>query len=252
MLWLKSMTRRLVRGLVLAALAVGHLSATGPASSASAPPALQRFLSLSDPAAVSHRALRRLDATCEGLGKSAWMDVWTELDERGALQYRIAAEGGSDYIRTKIFRAALDAEQKMWASGVPDRAGITTDNYAFEDHGSESEGLAWLSIKPRRTETLLVDGSIFLRPSDGELLRLEGRLVKSPSFWVRRVEIVRHYQRLGGVRMPVALESAANLLIGGRATLRMTYEYESVNQQRVGNPQPRTRAGAPLQASIQP
>ena len=245
------MTRRLVRGLALAALAIGHLSATGPASPSSPPPALQRFLSLSDPATVRYRALRRLDAECEGLGKSAWMDVWTELDGRGGLQYRIAAEGGSDYIRTKIFRASLDAEQKMWASGAPDRAGITMDNYVFEDRGSESEGLAWLSIKPRRKEMLLVDGSIFLRPSDGELLRLEGRLVKSPSFWVRRVEIVYRYERLGGVRMPVALESAANLLIGGRATLRMTYEYESVNQQRIGDPQPRTQAGT-LQASIQP
>ena len=246
------MTRRLVRGLAFALLAIGHLSASGPASSSNAPPALQRFLSLSDPATVRYRALRRLDAECEGLGKSAWMDVWTELDGRGALQYQVAAEGGSDYIRTKIFRASLDAEQKMWASGAPDRAGITMDNYVFEDRGSESEGLAWLSIKPRRKEMLLVDGSIFLRPSDGELLRLEGRLAKSPSFWIKRVEIVRRYQRLGGVRMPVALESAASLMIGGHSTFRMTYEYESVNQQRIGDPQPRTGAGAPLQASIQP
>ena len=180
------------------------------------------------------------------------MDVWTELDGAGALQYRIAAEGGSDYIRNKVFRASLDAEQKMWASGAPDRAGITTDNYVFQDRGSGSEGLAWLTIKPRRKEELLIDGSIFLRPADGELLRLEGRLVESPSFWVRRVEIVRRYQRLAGVRMPVALESAANLLIGGRSTFRMTYEYESVNQQRLASPHPRTEGGAPLQASIQP
>ena len=248
------MTRRLVRSLTLltlAALAIGQLSEIGLASSASAPPALERFLSLTDPTTVTYRALRRLDAQCEGFGTSAWMDVWTELDGRGAMQYRIAGEGGSDYIRTSVFRATLDAEQKMWASGEPDRAGITMDNYVFEDHGSESDGLAWLSIKPRRKERLLIDGSIFLRPSDGELLRLEGRLAKSPSFWVRRVEIVRRFERLAGVRMPVVLESAANLLVGGRATFRMTYEYESVNQRRIGNPQPRTVGSAPLQASLQ-
>jgi hypothetical protein len=246
------MTRRLIGSVAFATLAIGHLSATERAGTASAHPALQRFLSATDSAAVPYRALRRLDAQCESLGKSAWMDVWTELDDRGALRYRIAAEGGSDYIRNKVFRASLDAEQKMWASGEPDRAGITTDNYEFEDRGSESEGLAWLNIKPRRKEVLLIDGSIFLRPSDGELLRLEGRLVKSPSFWVRRVEIVRRYQRLAGVSMPIALESAANLLIGGRSTFRMTYEYESVNRRPIGNPQPRTDAGVPLQASIQP
>jgi hypothetical protein len=245
------MTRRLVRSLVLVALAIGYLSEMGLASSSSAPPALQRFLSLTAPTTVPYRALRRLDAQCESLGKRAWMDVWTELDGRGALQYRIVGEGGSDYIRTSVFRATLEAEQKLWASGEPDRAGITMDNYVFEDHGSESDGLAWLSIKPRRKERLLIDGSIFLRPSDGELLRLEGRLVKSPSFFVRRVEIVSRFERLAGVRMPVALESAANLLVGGRATFRMTYEYESVNQRQIGNPQPRTVGSAPLQASIQ-
>ncbi|MEO8257636.1 MAG: hypothetical protein ABI868_09865 [Acidobacteriota bacterium] len=246
------MTRRLLGTAALAALAIGHLSAT---EAAKVPhPALERFLSLTGPAAVPYRALRRLDAQCEGLGKSAWMDVWTELDNRGALHYRIAAEGGSDYIRNKVFRASLDTEKKLWASGESDRAGITADNYVFEDRGSGagSEGLAWLSIKPRRKAGLLIDGSIFLRPSDGELLKLEGRLVKSPSFWVRRVDIVRHYERLAGVRMPVALESSANLLIGGRSTLRMTYEYESVNQQQISSPQPRVEGSAPLQASLQP
>jgi hypothetical protein len=243
----KSMTRWLIRSLIIPAVAIGHLYAAEPAVPASAPPALQRFLSLNDPGAVPYRALRRLDAQCEGLGKSAWMDVWTEIDRTGALQYRIAAEGGSDYIRNKVFRASLDAEQKMWASGVPDRAGITPDNYVFEDRGSESDGLAWLSIKPRRKEVLLIDGSIFLRPSDGELLRLQGRLVKSPSFFVRRVEIVRRYQRVAGVRMPVAMESAANLLIGGKSTFRMTYEYETVNERRIGSPQPRTDASAASQ-----
>ncbi len=93
------MTRRLIGCAALATLtlSIGHLSATEPASVPH--PALQRFLSLTDQAAVPYRALRRLDAQCEGLGKSAWMDVWTELDDRGGLQYRIAAEGGSEYIR---------------------------------------------------------------------------------------------------------------------------------------------------------
>jgi hypothetical protein len=41
--------------------------------------------------------------------------------------------------------------------------------------------------------------------------------------------------------MPVAVESVANVLIAGRSTFRMTYEYESVNGQHVGDPQPQRR-----------
>jgi hypothetical protein len=74
---------------------------------------------------------------------------------------------------------------------------------------------------------------------------MEGRLSKPPSFWTRRVEIVRWYRRIAGVRMPVALESAANVRIAGESTFRMTYEYESINGQRVGAPEARASAGRP-------
>jgi hypothetical protein len=36
--------------------------------------------------------------------------------------------------------------------------------------------------------------------------------------------------------MPVTLESTANIVVAGRSTFRMSYEYESVNDQRVGSP----------------
>ena len=44
--------------------------------------------------------------------------------------------------------------------------------------------------------------------------------------------------------MPTALESVANVRVAGDSTFRMSYEYESINGQRVGNPQPRTLARA--------
>ena len=100
-----------------------------------------------------------------------------------------------------------------------------------------------LTVKPRRKDILLVDGSIFLNPDDGELVRMEGRLSKSPSFWTRRVEIVRWYRRIAGFRMPTALESVANVRVAGLSTFRMSYDYETIDGQRVGDPQPRTSVG---------
>jgi hypothetical protein len=87
---------------------------------------------------------------------------------------------------------------------------------------------------------LLVDGLIFLNPDDGELVRMEGLLSKAPSFWTRRVQITRWYVRFAGIRMPTALESVANVRIAGVSTFRMTYEYESVNGERIGVPHLRT------------
>jgi hypothetical protein len=44
--------------------------------------------------------------------------------------------------------------------------------------------------------------------------------------------------------MPTAIESVANIRIAGVSTFRMSYEYESINGRRIGNPQPRTLARA--------
>lgn len=165
------------------------------------------------------------------------MDVWTELDRAG-FTYRIVDEGGSDYIRSHVLVAALKSEQGLWQSGDIDRASLTPANYEFESGGVQADGLVSMLVKPRRKEALFVEGSIYLNPDDGDLVRLEGRLVKSPSFWTRRVDVVRWFRRYAGVRMPVAVESVANVKIAGRSTFRMTYEYESINDQRVGTPQP--------------
>ncbi len=203
------------------------------------PPLVERFLAMDGPPPVQYRAFRHLQAQNAHFDTSAWMDVWTEVGDDGALHYTVVAEGGSEYIRKHVFIATLNAERMLWPSSTnAEASAFTTANYVFEDRGMQPDGLASILVKPRRRDVLLVDGSIFLRPEDGDLVRLEGRLAKAPSFWTRRVEIVRWFQRLGGARMPVALESVASVLIAGRSTFRMTYDYETVNHQRVGTPQP--------------
>ena len=240
------MTRRLSRSLLVAsaaALLLPHAAARAAGPANASPAILQRFLALDDATPTQFRALRHLEARNEKFEKSAWMDVWTEADASG-FRYTVVSEDGSDYIRSKVFRASLDAERDMWSPGTPDEGALTPANYVFEDRGAQPDGLTSLAVKPRRKHMLLVEGSIYLDPDAGELVRMEGQLSKTPSFWTRRVEIVRWYQRVAGFRMPTALESVANLRIAGVSTFRMTYEYESINGRHVGTPQPRTLARA--------
>jgi hypothetical protein len=204
-------------------------------------PLLQRFLARADAPPVEYRALRRLEARNDHFGASAWMDAWTEFDHAHGFRYEVIGEGGSGYIRRKVLLAALDGEQKLWAAREPQRASLTTENYSFHDGGPAPDGLEWLGVKPKRKDVLLVEGSIFLEPDDGELSRIEGRLSKTPSFWTRRVEIVRHYRRIAGVRVPVSIESVAYVLIAGRSTFRMTYEYQTINGQHIADPEPHHR-----------
>ena len=193
---------------------------------------LQRFFALPQTTLQELTAIRHLEARNDHFDKDAWMDVRTQEDATG-FRYEVLGEGGSSYIRSNVFRPALQTEEKMWRDGDPGRAAFTLDNYQFEDRGAEQSGLVWLGVIPRRKDLLLVNGSIFLRPEDGELIRIEGALAKNPSFWTKRVEVVRRYERIAGVRLPVWMQSTAAIRIAGKSTLITTYEYLSVNGQPV-------------------
>jgi len=234
------MVRGLSRSLLafsFVALLLAHAHAAKRATDDPSPaPVLQRFLALDDPSPTQCRALRHLEARNDKFDMRAWMDVWTEIDASG-FRYRIVAEEGSDYIRSHVFRETLEAERKMWATNAPNKASLTPANYIFEDRGAWADGLSRLLVKPRRKDILLIDGAIFLRPDDGELLRMEGELAKQPSFWARHVRIVRQFQRFAGIRMPIVLDASANILLFGQSSYHAVYEYETVNSARVGTPQ---------------
>lgn len=228
---------------ILAVLAAGSLAVQNSVS------ALQRFLARAEEPPVEYRALRHLEAHNKHFGASAWMDAWTEYSHADGLRYEIVAEGGSGYVRKHVLRAALEGERRLWAAREPQRASVTADNYTFELHATGSpsgDGLTAFGITPRRKDVLLIDGVIFVVPGDGDLKRIEGRLSKTPSLWTRRVEITRRYERIAGVRVPVSIESVASVLIAGKSSFKMTYQYQTINGQHVGDPKSDSRAATTL------
>jgi hypothetical protein len=86
-----------------------------------------------------------------------------------------------------------------------------------------------IRLEPRRKSSMLVDGLAFVTHDDLDIVRIEGELSKRPSFWTRRVEITRHYARVGGVRVPIEMHSRAEVLMVGASTFSMFYDYVDVN-----------------------
>lgn len=173
------------------------------------------------------------------------MDAWTDVNA-GSFRVTVAAEGGSGYVRSHVLRAALEGEQKMFLAGDPARAALTPDNYTFDAIEPAGDGLVTIGLTPLRKDILLVSGRVIVRESDGDMVRVEGRLSKTPSFWTRRVEVDRRYDRIDGVRVPVSISSVAQVLIAGRSTFRMTYEYESINGRHIGDPRVRPVEPPPI------
>src|SRR5262245_12454863 len=186
---------------------------------------IRQFLAQDD-TVPAYVAERRLEA--EAAGRTGWILALTTYSQQKGFNYDVTAEGGSGLIRGRLLRALLDGERDAIAKGEAARASIALDNYEFKP-GAIDAGLATVELTPRRKERVLVAGTMTLRASDGDLVCLRGRLAKSPSLWVKNVEIVRHYERIGGTILPVAMESMAQLRPFGTAALHMTYRYLEVN-----------------------
>jgi hypothetical protein len=196
---------------------------------------VQRFLSADHEPLRQYRAFRRLEASNGKFKKEAWLEAWTEVDAAG-FRYDIVSEGGSAYIADRVLRAALEGEQAHWNGRLSGRSNLTPANYDFIAASLDASGLMRVTVKPKRKDELLIDGVIILTPDTGDLLRVEGRLAKSPSFWTGRVEVVRTYDRIDGVRVPVRTESVAQVKMAGASSFAMSYEYEAINGRRVGSP----------------
>lgn len=157
------------------------------------------------------------------------MDVETSVTPNGTFTWNVLGEGGSERTREKVFRELLEAESTAWRAGARDAAAISPANYAFVPISQTK-----LQLKPKRADSKLVDGVLTVS-ADGHPVLLEGRLAKSPSFWVRSVTIVKRYGRVGGVSLPVVIESLADVKMFGKSSFSMRYNYSTINGRTVGH-----------------
>jgi hypothetical protein len=221
--------QRLSRVVIGATLLLGATATPGAAPDRAAVPA--RIAVTPEQPLKQYRAYRRMHARNDHFDQEAWLEAWTELDERG-FRYTIVSERGSDYIRSKVLKAVLKREQELVADGDCGRSELTPDNYDFEEM-QQGDGEQYVTLKPKRKDVLLVDGRMVLSGDGSELLRVEGRLSKNPSFWTSLVNVIRHYARLDGVRVPIATESTAKVKFAGLSHLDVHYEYETINNRPV-------------------
>jgi len=202
-----------------------------PAREATFSTSLASLFSRNEQPLKEYRAFRRMHASTDKGDHEAWLDAWTELKD-GKFSYQIVSERGSDAVRGKVLRPVLAREQDLVNSGDSPKADLTPANYDFGETSRDTDGSQVVTIRPKRSDVLLVEGRAVL-DEGGDLVRVEGKLSKNPSFWTSLVNIVRRYARVAGVRVPVATETTAKVKFVGNATMQVVYDYETVNGRRV-------------------
>lgn len=226
------MGNRLALTITFVACAVAAVVASVPpaAQAGRAGALLDKFLAPDDPPLVSYRAYRHLIATTRGGKMSATLEAWTSLDPQHGFNYEITAADGSAVIQKHVLIKALEAEKEAVQSATNKaQSALTPANYEFLDMSPMSDRMVRVDVRPRRKHVMLIDGHLVLESDSADLVRLEGDLSQRPSFWTRHVHVVREYDRIGGVHVPISMKSTADVLIVGNSTFSMDYRYAEIN-----------------------
>ena len=204
-----------------------RLSASDPAESA-----FEQVLAKSNNVAPPpYRAYRRMEGGLNDSEKRGWVEAWTEYAPGRGFTYEVVNEGGSDYVRNKILRGMLASEQNLIKTGKRLRASLEAKNYLFEDGGMTDTGLQKVLLKPAKKSDGILNGSLLLDPRSGLITKLEGRLVKSPSFWLRDVDLTYKFAHIRGHVVPIEMSSTGRVRMFGRSSFRMVYDYVSIDGQ---------------------
>ncbi len=129
---------------------------------------------------------------------------------------------GDGFVKTNIIARLLQSEVDHVQKDDPLSTALGPGNYKFS-HKSTTQisgrTVYVFHVKPRKKRPGLFKGQIFLDAYTGSLVRAEGRVVKSPSLWVKKIDFRQDYADINGFTFPVHMHSEAKAVLVGRTVV---------------------------------
>lgn len=143
---------------------------------------------------------------------------------------------GSWLVRDLVFSRLMQTEAAAARGKERSDSSITPVNYRFESLGAgEVGGRPCYAVQaiPLRKNKYLFEGQIWIDAAEFAIARIVAHPASNPSFWIRRVEFVRTYSKVGGLWLPSRDETVADIRIHGRKILTIDhgdYVLNTVNE----------------------
>jgi hypothetical protein len=134
-----------------------------------------------------------IDAWLPRLAKQGRLHAIRRTTALGEAEYQVLELAGDPTVRRQVISRYLSAETT--AAAMPSTAvALTPANYDFRYKGIVKTGteVAYVfQIKPRKKREGLIRGELWLEAETGVAVRLSGYMVRSPSIFVKRVDVTR-------------------------------------------------------------
>lgn len=140
---------------------------------------------------------------------------------------------GDNFVKSNVILRLLQSEVNHVEKDDASLNALTPANYKFSYKGtSQLEGrvVHVYHLKPRHKRAGLFKGRIYIDSYTGSIVRAEGRLVKSPSIFIKKIEFTQDYADIDSFTFPVHIHSEAQTRIVGRAIVDIRYsDYHPVS-----------------------
>jgi len=167
-------------------------------------------------ASTSHAVSVEVEASLPKLAKHGRLEAVRHSGSFGASEYEVLHIEGDSTVKQQVLARYLSAE--MEASSVA----ISPSNYKFRYVASISDGRTTryaFQITPKKKRVGLFQGQIWIDAATGLAVHQEGRLVKTPSIFVRQFDLATDTNVKDGTRV-THLDIETRLV--GRAELTIT------------------------------
>jgi hypothetical protein len=129
---------------------------------------------------------------------------------------------GDGFVKSNVITRLLQSEVDHVQKDDTSLTAITPANYKFSYKGTvqtPSRLMHVYQVKPRKNRMGLFKGHVYLDAYTGSLVRAEGRAVKSPSLFIKKIEFGQDYVDVGAFTFPAHTHSEASTRLVGRAVV---------------------------------
>lgn len=160
------------------------------------------------------------------------IEVQRHFSAPHTLQFTAVHYTGDGFVKSNVITRLLQSEVDHVQKDDGALTAISEKNYKFSYKGTAhvNDRLVHVfHIKPRVKRPGLFKGRIFINVYSGSLVRAEGQVVKSPSFFVKKLEFAQDYTDVGSFTFPSHMHSEAKARVVGRTIVDITHrDYQAV------------------------
>jgi hypothetical protein len=186
----------------------------------------QRRIALQAAELSSYSAVTVVRAELPDTSQQGEFELQRKYEAPHTLQFTPVHYTGDGFVKSNVITRLLQSEVDHVQKDDPSQTAISPANYKFTYKGAArlQERLVHVyQVKPHKKRPGLFKGRVYLDAHTGALVRAEGSVVKSPSFFVKHIEFCQDYTEVQSFILPAHIHSEAKTRIVGRAIVDITH-----------------------------